>query len=105
MSINSAGVEATRFHSATTGFGGNVFGSFTMFDVLQGVAGGDHLATLGRYIVAAMLNAKAGLSPFLDENTVRQMWNDVVTNGHYEPLPGVHWGSEQIVAYLRSIMT
>ncbi len=104
MRARSSEVEATRFHSATTGFGGDIFGSHTMLDVLQGVAGGENYATLGRYMVASLLNVKSGRSSFIDESTVRRMWNDVVSKGHYEPLPGVTWGPDEIVEHLRSTM-
>ena len=69
------------------------------------VIGADNSAAgLGRYIVAALLNARAGRTPVLDEYGVRTMWNDVVSRGYYEPTGGVQWGPSQIVAYLRTTM-
>ena len=69
------------------------------------VMGGDsNPSGLGRYIAAALLNARAGRTPVLDEFGVRAMWNDVVTRGYHEPTAGVQWGASQIVAYIRTTM-
>lgn len=58
--------------------------------------------SLGRYIAAALLNARGGRTSVLDEPYVRRMWNDFLANGFYEPTAGVHWGAAQIVTYLKS---
>jgi hypothetical protein len=89
--------DNTLFHCNITGLGGSTYGQMSMFDVLD-KTGGD---TLGRYIVAALLNAKAGLAPMLPEATVQNMWNDVLNRGYYEPTAGVQWGPTQIVAYIK----
>lgn len=60
--------------------------------------------TLGRYIVAALLNARAGRTPVLGETGVRNMWNDLVNRGYYEPTAGVRWTAGEIVAYLQTTM-
>jgi hypothetical protein len=61
-------------------------------------------AGLGRYVTAALLNARAGRTPVLSEFGVRSMWNDVVNLGFYEPTAGVQWGPAQIVAYIKTTM-
>ena len=94
----------TKFHSKTTGLGGKVFDNATMLDVLRQNAGGGRYQTLGRYIAAAMLNAAAGRTPYLNEATIRQIWNDVMARGYFEPTAGVHWGPTEITAYLRATM-
>ena len=94
----------TKFHSKTTGLGGKVFENASMLDVLRQNAGGGRYQALGRYVAAAMLNAAAGRTPYLDEGTVRQIWNDVMTRGYFEPTAGVRWGPTEITAYLRSTM-
>ena len=96
--------QGTLFHSPTTGFQGTVFGNYTMLDVLKQRAGGAGYSTLGMYCAAALLNAASGRTPFLSEATVRQMWNDNLAFGYYEPTPGIRWGATQIVAYLQSTM-
>jgi hypothetical protein len=49
-----------------------------------------------------LLNAKAGLTPVLDEARVRAMWNDFVLRGRFEPTAGVSWGAAEIVTYIKS---
>jgi len=73
----------------------------SMLDVI----GADSSAAgLGRYITAALLNARAGRTPVLDEAGVRAMWNSIVNRGYYEATAGVQWGPAQIVAYIRTTM-
>ena len=60
------------------------------------------MKSLGRYITAALLNARSGRTPVLSETTVRRMWNDVASNGYFEPTAGVRWGPSQIVTYIKS---
>jgi hypothetical protein len=57
---------------------------------------------LARYIVAALLNAQAGLTPAVTVHTVRGIWKEYTTQGYFEPTAGVHWGLEEIVTYLAS---
>ena len=94
----------TRFHSKATGLGGKVFGNATMLDVLQQKAGGGAYQRFGSYIVAALLNAAAGRTPYLSEGMIRQVWNDVMARGYFEPTAGVRWGPTEISSYLRSTM-
>ena len=94
----------TKFHSKTTGLGGKVFDNASMVDVLRQNAGGGLYQTLGRYVAAALLNAAAGRTPYLSEGMIRQVWNDVMTRGYFEPTAGVRWGPAEITAYLRSTM-
>jgi hypothetical protein len=96
--------SSTRFHSSTTGLGGKVFGNHTMVDVLRQSAGGGSYAGLGSCLVAALLNAAAGKTPYLTSGTIRKMWNDLLSFGYYEPTAGVRWNADQIESYLRSTM-
>ena len=57
---------------------------------------------LGMHIVAALLNAKAGLTPVLSETQVINMWNEWVSNGFFEPTANVQWSSAQIVTYIKT---
>ena len=97
--VGPAGTNGTAFHCPTTGLNGQTFGSLTMLDVLS--ASGGAYDALGRYTVAALLNAKSGRVHVLPESTVRNMWNDCVTRGYYEPAAGVRWGAAEIVAYMQ----
>ena len=94
----------TKFHSKTTGLGGKTFDNASMLDVLRQSGGGGSYQTVGRYVAAAMLNAAAGRTPYLSEGTIRQIWNDLVGRGYFEPTAGVRWGPTEITAYLRSTM-
>jgi len=94
--------QPTRYHCPTTGFGGAEFGTHTMLEVLDLSDGG--LSSVGRYMVAALLNARAGRTPVLGETAVRDMWNDLINLGYYEPTAGIRWTSHEIVAYLRTTM-
>jgi hypothetical protein len=95
--------KATPFHSSITLFNGTQFGTKTMLQVMN-LAGGGY-ERLGCYISAALLNAKAGLTPVLSEADVQNIWNEYCTKGYFEPTGGVQWGPDQIVAYLQTTMT
>ncbi len=60
---------------------------------------------MARHVVAALLNAAAGLSPVLTVATVKGIWSEYITKGYFEPTAGVQWGDAQIVSYLVSTMT
>jgi len=59
---------------------------------------------LGAHIVAALLNASAGLTPVLTEQAVKTMFNEWAAKGYYEPSAGVKWYAEDIVTYLKTTM-
>ena len=100
----AVGGKATLFHSTTTMFNGTQYVGKTMLDVLNLMGGG--VDALARHITAALLNAKAGLTPVLKaETNVRDIWNEFVAKGFFEPSAGVHWGPDQIVTYLQTTMT
>lgn len=96
--------QPTAFHCPTTGFGGRVFGNRTMMNVIDMTEGGRNLDTLGRYMVAALLNARSGRTPVLNETGVRNLWNDLINRGYYEPTAGIRWSATEIVAYLKTTM-
>lgn len=55
------------------------------------------------HTVAALLNARAGLVPTLNEAKVKEIWAQYAINGYYTPMDGAKpWYGEQIVTYLRS---
>lgn len=60
---------------------------------------------LGAHIVAALLNAKSGMTPVLSEQAVKDMFNEWAAKGYYEPTAGVQWSAEDIVTYLKTTMT
>ena len=84
----------------------------TLLTVLE-LHGGDRDA-VARHIVAALLNAKKGLTPanVLSVTTVRAVWSSFATRGYYEPTAGIKWfadssvpaGSGGIIPWLKSTM-
>lgn len=59
---------------------------------------------LARYIVAALLNAAASLTPVLSVNAVKGIWNEYLATGSFSPSSGVHWNHDEIVSYLLTTM-
>jgi hypothetical protein len=57
---------------------------------------------LGMHLVAAYLNVMAGRISFLSVQTLKNMWYDTITYGHYAPSAGVSWSPEQVKNYLQS---
>lgn len=59
----------------------------------------------GAHIAAAYYNFVMGWVPavVLDLSDLQAMWAG--RYGTYEPTPGVKWGAQQIVDYLKSTMT
>lgn len=98
------GYASTLYHCTTTGLGGRTFGDRTMLEVLDIQEGGVGIGGLGRYIVAALLNACSGRTPVLKEAGVRAMWNDTISVGYYAPNPGIQWSPPEIIAYLKTTM-
>src|SRR5882672_11343171 len=92
----------TPFHSATTGLNGRVFGDRTMLEVIDIGEGQSTMRGLGRYVVAALLNARAGRTRMLTETTARNIWNDLVNRGYYEATAGVRWDVPKVIAYIKT---
>jgi hypothetical protein len=97
----SGTATATPYHGSGTGLAGTAFAGSTMLAVMQ-LPDDDDVQTLGRYIGAALLNAREGLTSALDEAGVREMWNLFATRRYYEPVEGVRWDAQDIVTYIRS---
>lgn len=57
---------------------------------------------LGMHLVAAYLNVMANRISFINAQTLKNMWYDVITYGHYSPTAGVSWSAEQVKNYLQS---
>lgn len=56
---------------------------------------------LGPCLVAAYLNAHAGLTSYLTPTMVQSIFQEWQTTGYYTPSAGVRWDTAQIVAYLQ----
>lgn len=80
-------------------FGGMdfVYGEATMQEI---VSSSDTSQQLGMYLVAALLNARSGLTPFLAETTIKAMYTEWLFDGTFSPTAGVDWGISEMVGYL-----
>jgi hypothetical protein len=72
--------------------------------MLEVLDSGAQMSGLGAYMVAALLNARTGRTPVLNEVAVRDIWNDLINAGYFEPTAGIRWGASEIVAYLKTTM-
>jgi len=68
------------------------------------VAGDAANGNIGRYVLAAYLNAAAGYTSFLTTTMVQQIWNEWSLQGYYEPVAGKKWYVGDIVDYLAGTM-
>lgn len=93
----------------------NGYGQNTrLLDVLNS-PGANAKDKLAKYVVAALLNARKGLTPaeVLNETTVREIWTKCSAGSFYEPTAGVKWyagmsepaSSGGCVAWLMSTMS
>lgn len=96
------------FNDTTLGFHcnghGKIYKPYSMMQVIWLGGGGDP-DQLGAHIVAALLNAKKGYTPVLNETQVRNIFNEWDQKGYFEPTAGVQWDGAHIVAYLKSTMS
>ncbi|SNS81293.1 hypothetical protein SAMN06265795_10712 [Noviherbaspirillum humi] len=60
---------------------------------------------LGMHLVAALLNARMGWTPFLSESIIRSMFTEWQSTGGYKPSATANpWNSAEIVMYLKATM-
>ena len=95
----SGGHKATLFDTVFTPH----YSGQTLLEVLE--LGGGPPTDLARHVVAALLNAAAGLTPVLTVAVVQTIWSEYISKGYFEPTAGVHWGDAQIVSYLLATMS
>lgn len=78
---------------------------FTLLEIVSGNSGTADQNEVAKYIIAALLNARAGTTPVLDEAKVFQIWNEYNQQLSYTPNAGaVAWDGADIVKYLKSTM-
>lgn len=76
------------------------YGSVTMLQLLKGCDFDKY--NLGRHLVATYLNVKQGWIGYISERTLMQIWNELLSTGHYQPAKGVYWDAETTKKYLES---
>jgi len=98
-----AGLPPPREFDSVFAHNSHCYPGKKLLDVLelQGGAPDD----VARLIVAALLNAAAGLTPVLSENAVKGIWGEYLATGSFSPSSGAHWSHDDIIAYLLTTMS
>jgi len=91
--------KATMFHACFTG---SQFNGKSLLEVLDPST--SDRTGMGRYAVAALLNAQAGKTPVLTVATVKNIWSECTSKGYYELSAGVRCYPKEIIAYLKTTM-
>lgn len=76
------------------------YGSKTLLEIVQGCSFDKY--NFGMQLVATYLNVLSGRIGFLSVQTLQQMWNQIQSNGFYQPAKGVYWSAEQTKRYLEA---
>lgn len=89
----------TLFHDVSLGFQGGFFGGKSMMDVIL------QDPELGAHCVSALLNTVSGRTPILTPSQVKNICNEYVSKGYFEPTAGPQWGADEIVTYSKHTMS
>ena len=91
-----------KFNSVFKCYRNSVYSKYTFVDLLEKKKDDRH--NFGMHLVAAWLNAKSGLTPFLREDVILSMYSQWQEKGYFSPIPNgsVQWGAEDIVQYLKA---
>ena len=95
------GANGTLFNSVfSTGYADK-----SLLDVLE-LTPMNPTDTLAQHLVAAYLNAVAGLTPsgVLDVLRTKQIWTDFTRVGYFQPNAGINWGAAELTAWLQTTM-
>jgi hypothetical protein len=100
--------NATLFRGPQT-FGVSPYpAATTLLDVVSGAANSGDMTRdkVARMMVAALLNAAAGLTPPLSVPVVKDMWNEYANSGYvsFQPSSGASWNTDEIIDYLSTTM-
>lgn len=75
-------------------------GDISTYRPIETVAELDWLA---QHCVAALINCRAGLTPYLPESTVKEMFNACSSSrGVFHPTAGVDWDASKCIEYIQS---
>ena len=78
---------------------------YTLYQIVAGECSTKDRDEVAKYIVAALLNARAGTTPVLTEEKIFQIWNEYTSSLKYTPTAGAKaWNGKEIVNYLKSTM-
>ncbi len=91
---DSSGNPVNKWYTSTTA------PDVTTYNAIPCPAG--TIDELGQHCVKALLNCRAGLTPFCTETTVKAIFNECTSKGYFQPTAGVKWSVGQCVDYLKS---
>lgn len=78
---------------------------YTLYQIVSGDCGTKDRNEVAKYIIAALLNARAGTTPVLTEAKVFSIWNEYNQKLSFTPNAGAKaWSGAEIVNYLKSTM-
>ncbi|MEQ1601216.1 MAG: hypothetical protein ABL885_05545 [Methylophilaceae bacterium] len=60
------------------------------------------ISELGQHCVAALINSRAGKTPYLPESTIKEMFNKCISGQAFNPTVGVDWYANDCVKYLKT---
>ena len=89
---------STKFSHVFSCSMSSVYNKYTLLQLLTPQH--DDVNKLGMHLVAALLNARKGWTPFLTEETIKAMFTEWQVKGSFSPTATVSWNSAQIVTYL-----
>jgi hypothetical protein len=102
--ITRASTSGTKFGSVFSSNGyGKPLAGYTLTQIVNSTVPNDPYR-LGAHCVAALLNARKGLTPILSEAQVKNIFSEFDSKGYFEPTSGVKWYPADIVAYLKTTM-
>lgn len=60
------------------------------------------ISDLGQHCVAALINSRAGKTPYLPESTIKEMFNKCSSGQAFNPTVGVDWYVNDCIKYLKT---
>lgn len=99
-SKNAAATKFSKFFNVSTSRS-TAYANVTCLDILSTKSFDS--SGIGKYCMAAYLNAVSGLTPFLPPAKVIQIFNDWALTGYFHPIssnPSIKWDAAKIVDYL-----
>jgi hypothetical protein len=96
-STNWGATSRTTLFSLVFGNGIPAYAGATLDTIVASV---DPNQLLGKYLVAALLNARSGFTSFLTETTIKAMYTEWRFDRTFSPTAGVDWGIPEMVNYL-----
>jgi len=79
--------------------------NYTLYQIVSGECGSKDRNEVAKYVIAALLNTRAGTTPVLSEAKVFAIWSEYNQKLSFTPNAGAKpWNGTEIVNYLKSTM-